>query len=86
MHGVCKYGSAVLPMWANIHPVKQSMDLVRIVFFTSTPYQNVLYVYSFLNVTDPKRGQYKDTGVFHSLDMWHGSKNLGKKIHAVSVL
>lgn len=45
MHGVCKYGSAVLPMWANIHPVKQSMDLVTIVFFTSTPYQNVLCVF-----------------------------------------
>ncbi|KAL1005547.1 hypothetical protein UPYG_G00060520 [Umbra pygmaea] len=28
------------------------------------------------------RGKYKDSGVIHSLDMWHGAKNLGKKIIA----
>ncbi|KAL0964139.1 hypothetical protein UPYG_G00319610 [Umbra pygmaea] len=26
--------------------------------------------------------KYKDSGVIHSLDMWHGAKNLGKKIIA----
>uniref|UniRef100_A0A8C6UAK9 Uncharacterized protein n=1 Tax=Neogobius melanostomus TaxID=47308 RepID=A0A8C6UAK9_9GOBI len=30
-----------------------------------------------------KKGKYKDSGVRHTLDMWHGSKNLGKKIHQV---
>ncbi|KAL0964150.1 hypothetical protein UPYG_G00319810 [Umbra pygmaea] len=29
-----------------------------------------------------ERGKYKDSGVIHSLDMWHGAKNLGKKIIA----
>ncbi|KAK7918853.1 hypothetical protein WMY93_010137 [Mugilogobius chulae] len=28
-------------------------------------------------------GQYKDSGVKHSLDIWHGAKNLSKKIAAV---
>ncbi|KAM4736945.1 uncharacterized protein FYW61_004575 isoform 2-T3 [Anableps anableps] len=31
---------------------------------------------------DPVKGKYKDSGVLHTLDMWQGSKNLGKKIHA----
>ncbi|XP_054912742.1 uncharacterized protein LOC129377041 [Poeciliopsis prolifica] len=31
---------------------------------------------------DPVKGQYKDSGVLHTLDMWHGSKNLAKKMHA----
>lgn len=35
--------------------------------------------------TDPGKGKYKDSGVLHTLDMWHGSKHLGKKIHAVSL-
>uniref|UniRef100_A0A1A7X744 Si:dkeyp-30e7.2 n=1 Tax=Iconisemion striatum TaxID=60296 RepID=A0A1A7X744_9TELE len=26
-------------------------------------------------------GKYKDCGVIHTLDMWHGAKSLGKKIH-----
>ena len=33
---------------------------------------------------DKNKGLYKDSGVKHTLDMWHGAKNLGKKIHAVS--
>lgn len=41
----------------------------------------MLYFY----YTDPAKGKYKDSGVCHTLDMWHGSKNLGKKIQAVSV-
>ncbi|CAM4574040.1 unnamed protein product [Leuciscus chuanchicus] len=28
------------------------------------------------------KGKYKDCGVRHTLDMWHGSKSLGKRIHA----
>lgn len=35
--------------------------------------------------TDKHKGKQKDSGVLHILDMWHGSKNLGKRIHAVSV-
>ncbi|XP_016521480.1 uncharacterized protein LOC103130530 [Poecilia formosa] len=31
---------------------------------------------------DPVKGKYKDSGVLHTLDMWHGSKNLAKKMHA----
>ncbi|KAM4584545.1 uncharacterized protein PAE49_004061 isoform 2-T2 [Odontesthes bonariensis] len=31
---------------------------------------------------NPNRGKFKDSGVLHTLDMWHGLKNLGKKIHA----
>ncbi|XP_037623771.1 uncharacterized protein LOC119487169 [Sebastes umbrosus] len=30
------------------------------------------------------KGIYKSWGVRHTLDMWHGSKNLGKKIHQAS--
>ncbi|KAK1874899.1 tRNA (uracil-5-)-methyltransferase like A [Dissostichus eleginoides] len=26
------------------------------------------------------KGNYKDSGIHHSLDIWHGSKNLGKKV------
>uniref|UniRef100_A0AAV2MQF8 Uncharacterized protein n=1 Tax=Knipowitschia caucasica TaxID=637954 RepID=A0AAV2MQF8_KNICA len=29
-----------------------------------------------------RTGIYKDSGVEHSFDMWHGPKNLGKRIHA----
>lgn len=32
---------------------------------------------------DPNSGRYKDSGVLHSWDMWHGAKNLAKKITAV---
>ncbi|CAL9691207.1 unnamed protein product [Knipowitschia caucasica] len=32
------------------------------------------------------KGKYKDSGVRHSFDMWHGAKNLSKKIHAVGQL
>ncbi|KAL0973308.1 hypothetical protein UPYG_G00201760 [Umbra pygmaea] len=28
------------------------------------------------------KGKYKDSGVQHTLDIWHGSKNLSKEIHA----
>ncbi|XP_059400179.1 uncharacterized protein LOC132131987 [Carassius carassius] len=28
------------------------------------------------------KGKYRDSGVYHTLDVWHGSKNLSKKIHA----
>lgn len=35
---------------------------------------------------NPCKGKYKDSGVLHTLDMWHGSKNLGKKIHAAGQL
>ncbi|XP_052395616.1 uncharacterized protein LOC127943302 [Carassius gibelio] len=28
------------------------------------------------------KGKYRDSGVHHTLDVWHGSKNLSKKIHA----
>ncbi|XP_013884308.1 uncharacterized protein LOC106532736, partial [Austrofundulus limnaeus] len=31
---------------------------------------------------NPVKGKYKESGVLHTLDMWHGSKNLGKKIQA----
>ncbi|XP_043978933.1 uncharacterized protein LOC122834391 isoform X3 [Gambusia affinis] len=31
---------------------------------------------------DPVKGKYKDSGVLHTLDMWHGSKDLAKKMHA----
>ncbi|XP_059425808.1 uncharacterized protein LOC132160104 [Carassius carassius] len=30
------------------------------------------------------KGKYKDLGLQHSLDMWHGAKNLAKRIHAAS--
>ncbi|CAL9705808.1 unnamed protein product [Knipowitschia caucasica] len=29
-----------------------------------------------------RNGIFKDSGVEHTYDMWHGAKNLGKKIHA----
>lgn len=29
---------------------------------------------------NPDKGRYKDLGIHHSLDMWHGAKNLAKKI------
>lgn len=34
--------------------------------------------------TDPDKGIYKDLRIHHSLDMWHGAKNLCKKIATVS--
>ncbi|XP_045924698.1 uncharacterized protein LOC123982845 isoform X3 [Micropterus dolomieu] len=33
---------------------------------------------------NPDEGRYKDVGIHHSLDMWHGAKNLVKKIAAAS--
>ncbi|KAG5283841.1 hypothetical protein AALO_G00046740 [Alosa alosa] len=30
------------------------------------------------------KGKYKDLGLQHSLDMWHGAKNLAKRIYAAS--
>ncbi|KAK7155158.1 hypothetical protein R3I93_009950 [Phoxinus phoxinus] len=36
------------------------------------------------NSTDPDKGRYKDLGIHHSLDMWHGAKNLEKKIAAAA--
>ncbi|KAI7795555.1 hypothetical protein IRJ41_022089, partial [Triplophysa rosa] len=33
---------------------------------------------------NPEKGKYKALGILHSLDMWHGAKNLAKKIAAVS--
>ncbi|XP_063051991.1 uncharacterized protein LOC134446516 [Engraulis encrasicolus] len=33
---------------------------------------------------NPDKGKYKDLGIHHSLDMWHGAKNLAKKIAAAS--
>ncbi|XP_038592426.1 uncharacterized protein LOC119916466 isoform X2 [Micropterus salmoides] len=33
-------------------------------------------------VLDPDEGRYKDLGIHHSQDMWHGAKNLVKKIAA----
>lgn len=34
--------------------------------------------------TDPDKGRYKELRIHHSLDVWHGAKNLSKKIAAVS--
>ncbi|XP_076150069.1 uncharacterized protein LOC143133954 [Alosa pseudoharengus] len=31
---------------------------------------------------NPDKGKYKDLGIHHSLDMWHGAKNLAKKLAA----
>uniref|UniRef100_A0A0E9TW84 Uncharacterized protein n=1 Tax=Anguilla anguilla TaxID=7936 RepID=A0A0E9TW84_ANGAN len=28
---------------------------------------------------NPDKGRHKDLGIHHSLDMWHGAKNLAKK-------
>ncbi|KAI9523184.1 hypothetical protein NQZ68_030533 [Dissostichus eleginoides] len=33
---------------------------------------------------DYGKGNYKDSGIHHSLDIWHGSKNLGKKVLTIS--
>ncbi|XP_038592422.1 uncharacterized protein LOC119916464 isoform X1 [Micropterus salmoides] len=33
---------------------------------------------------DPDEGRYKDLGIHHSQDMWHGAKNLVKKIAAAA--
>ncbi|KAG1935367.1 hypothetical protein F2P79_019231 [Pimephales promelas] len=34
------------------------------------------------SVMNPITGRYKDTGVLHSWDIWHGAKNLAKRITA----
>ncbi len=39
----------------------------------------------FPHITDPDKGRYKVLGIHHSLDMWHGAKNLAKRIAAVSI-
>lgn len=31
------------------------------------------------------KGKYKDSGVRHTLDLWHGAQNLAKRTHAASV-
>ena len=36
--------------------------------------------------TDPDKGRYKDVGIHHSLDMWHGAKNPAKILAAVSLM
>ncbi|KAL0965944.1 hypothetical protein UPYG_G00288390 [Umbra pygmaea] len=33
---------------------------------------------------NPDKGKYKALGIHHSLDMWHGAKNLAKKIAAAA--
>lgn len=30
--------------------------------------------------TDPDKGKYKELGIHHSLDIWHGAKKLSKKL------
>lgn len=35
-------------------------------------------------LSDPVRGEYKDWRLTHSLDVWHVSKNLGRKLREVS--
>ncbi|KAK7155162.1 hypothetical protein R3I93_009954 [Phoxinus phoxinus] len=35
---------------------------------------------------DPVKGRYKDKGIVHSLDMWHGAKNLAKRLHAAGMI
>lgn len=38
------------------------------------------------SLQDQTTGRYKDTGVQHSWDIWHGAKNLAKMITAVCLL
>ncbi|XP_028425707.1 uncharacterized protein LOC114549554 isoform X1 [Perca flavescens] len=38
------------------------------------------------SLMNPRSGRYKDSGVLHSWDMWHGAKNLAKKITAAVLL
>ncbi|XP_055062667.2 uncharacterized protein [Misgurnus anguillicaudatus] len=33
---------------------------------------------------NPDKGKYTDLGIHHSLDMWHGAKNLAKKLAAAA--
>lgn len=33
----------------------------------------------------PQSGRYRDHGITHSLDVWHASKNLTKRLHAAGV-
>ncbi|KAM4605450.1 uncharacterized protein ACJ7VT_017694 isoform 2-T2 [Polymixia lowei] len=35
---------------------------------------------------NPERGKYKPWGLQHSLDIWHGAKNLAKKLHAAGLM
>ncbi|XP_062380313.1 uncharacterized protein LOC134068643 [Sardina pilchardus] len=35
---------------------------------------------------NPDKGKYKELGIHHSLDIWHGAKNLSKKIAAAGKL
>ncbi|XP_041952905.1 uncharacterized protein LOC121712884 isoform X3 [Alosa sapidissima] len=35
---------------------------------------------------DPVKGKYKDNGIHHSLDMWHGAKNLSKKMSEAALV
>uniref|UniRef100_A0A8C6TDK7 Uncharacterized protein n=1 Tax=Neogobius melanostomus TaxID=47308 RepID=A0A8C6TDK7_9GOBI len=34
----------------------------------------------------PEKGRYKDQGIIHSLDVWHASKDLTKKLHAAGMV
>lgn len=38
-----------------------------------------------MSCADPVKGRYKDHRIVHSLDMWHGAKNLAKRLQAVRV-
>lgn len=42
------------------------------------------YFYSNFLPLDPDKGRFKEYGIKHSLDMWHGAKNLAKNIANVS--
>ena len=41
--------------------------------------------YFYFSLTDADKGKYGMKDIFHSLDVWHGAKNLMKKLLAVSI-
>ncbi|XP_041834095.1 uncharacterized protein LOC121635100 [Melanotaenia boesemani] len=70
--------STVMEKEAFIRTVDQLMAEVKLVEICTDAHSQISAV------MDPEKGRYKGHGINHSLDMWHGAKNLAKKIAAAA--
>lgn len=62
-----------LPSWVSVN--------VKILLLFTLCIQIETYYFF---VADSQRGRFKDTGIRHSVDMWHSSRNLEKRMSEVS--
>ncbi|KAK7883964.1 hypothetical protein WMY93_027087 [Mugilogobius chulae] len=70
----CRRISTTMEKEAFIHSFKQIRDEVNLAEVCTDAHSQISALF--------RTGMFKDSGVEHTYDMWHGAKNLGKKIHA----